>query len=137
MCLRVSCKQKSMKFFFCILKVTEERSLIRSWIRIHSSEVKDPRIQIRIRTKMAWIPNTDYDHYLWLTLSQKKIISESPSILRSWWDLFDVEELCVHHLAVYFHHGNTAGGRSVRICNSESSYNLRNVELKALRLIYL
>ncbi len=28
------------KFFFCILKITEERSRIRSWIRIYQSEVR-------------------------------------------------------------------------------------------------
>ncbi len=48
MCLWVSYKQKiwrKKKLFFCILKVTEERS------RIHYSEV-------RIRAKMSRIPNT-------------------------------------------------------------------------------
>jgi hypothetical protein len=36
MCLRVSYKKKiEEKYFFCILKITEERILIRSWIRIH------------------------------------------------------------------------------------------------------
>jgi hypothetical protein len=34
MCLRVSFKKKIGIFFFCILKVTEERSRILSWIRI-------------------------------------------------------------------------------------------------------
>jgi hypothetical protein len=38
MCLRVSYEKK--KIFFCILKVTEERSWIRSWIRIHQLEVR-------------------------------------------------------------------------------------------------
>jgi hypothetical protein len=38
--------------FFCILKVTEEKSGIRSWIRILI------RTRIRIRTKISWIPNT-------------------------------------------------------------------------------
>ncbi len=36
MCLWVSCKKKYGIFFFCILKVTEERS----WIRILKSEVR-------------------------------------------------------------------------------------------------
>jgi hypothetical protein len=37
MWLRVSIKKKKWKIFFSILEVTEERSLIRSWImiRIH------------------------------------------------------------------------------------------------------
>ncbi len=48
MCLRVSYK-KNENFFLASL-VTEERSRIRSWIRIHQSEV-------RIRTNMSRIPN--------------------------------------------------------------------------------
>jgi hypothetical protein len=47
--------------FFCILKIDEERSRIRSWIRIRQLEVR-----IRIRTKMSWIPNT-------VTVISKKI----------------------------------------------------------------
>jgi hypothetical protein len=51
MCLWESYKKKKMKkIFFCTLKINEERNQI----RIHSSEV-------RIRTKMSRIPNTDYD----------------------------------------------------------------------------
>jgi hypothetical protein len=36
MCLLASYKKKNMKkiIFFCILKINEERSRIRSWIRI-------------------------------------------------------------------------------------------------------
>jgi hypothetical protein len=45
MCLSLSYKKKNMKkFFFLILRVTEERSLIRIWIR----------------TKMPRIPNTAF-----------------------------------------------------------------------------
>jgi hypothetical protein len=48
MCLLVSYKKENIwKIFFCIPKVTEERS---------GSSVTDPRI--RIRTKMLRIPNT-------------------------------------------------------------------------------
>jgi hypothetical protein len=36
MCLQVSYKEKYEEFFFCILEATEERSPIRSWIRIRS-----------------------------------------------------------------------------------------------------
>jgi hypothetical protein len=41
------------KFFFCLLKVTEERGRLQSWIRIrmHQSEV-------RILSKISLIPNT-------------------------------------------------------------------------------
>jgi hypothetical protein len=47
MCLRVSYKKyEEKKYFFCILKVTEERSRIQSWNRI------------RICTKMSRISNT-------------------------------------------------------------------------------
>jgi hypothetical protein len=48
-------RKKMKKFFFYILKVTEKRSRIRSWIRIqiHTSEVG-----IQIRTKMSQMPNT-------------------------------------------------------------------------------
>jgi hypothetical protein len=53
MCLRVSYK----KNFFCILKVTEERSGIRSWIQICVVRGTDPRIWIC--SKMSRIPNTD------------------------------------------------------------------------------
>jgi hypothetical protein len=46
------------KKFFCILKVTEESILIRSWIRIRKSEVR------------VWIPTkihiTDPQHWLQL-----------------------------------------------------------------------
>jgi hypothetical protein len=44
-------KKKYENFFFNILKITEERSRIRSWIQ--KSEVR-----IRIRTKMSRIANT-------------------------------------------------------------------------------
>jgi len=56
MCQRISYKKKNMekKKFFCIPKVTEERS----WIRIHLSEV-------RIRTKMSRIPNTGGEDSGW------------------------------------------------------------------------
>ncbi len=56
MFLQVSYKKKNMKkqTSFCILKVTEERSLIQSWIWIHQSL----EMRIRICTKMSRIPNT-------------------------------------------------------------------------------
>jgi len=47
LCLWVSYKKKYEKnIFCCILKINEESSRIRSWIRF------------RIRTKMSQIPNT-------------------------------------------------------------------------------
>jgi hypothetical protein len=51
MCLRVIYKKK---YENRILKVTEERSRIQSWIRIHESEV-----WIWMRPKMSLIPNTE------------------------------------------------------------------------------
>jgi hypothetical protein len=42
MCLRVSYKKKLFKKMFCILKVTEERSRIRYWIRRSGSADPDP-----------------------------------------------------------------------------------------------
>ncbi len=57
MCLQVSYKKKTwINFFFGILKVLEERSRIRSWIRIRIFRGTDPRF----RTKMSWIPNTAF-----------------------------------------------------------------------------
>ncbi len=53
--------------FFGILKVTEERSRIQSWIRNPNSEVRVPRI--RIRTKMSRIPNTAYLHNWYYSIS--------------------------------------------------------------------
>jgi hypothetical protein len=54
-CLWVSYKKKKGKKinFFCILKASEEKSRIRSWIRILHTEMR-----IRIRIKMSRIPNT-------------------------------------------------------------------------------
>jgi hypothetical protein len=50
-------KEKNLKkkYFFCILKVTEERSRIQSWIGIG----------IRIRIKMSWIPNTASHRFIY------------------------------------------------------------------------
>jgi len=80
MCLRASYKKKyENKYFFCILKINEERSWIWSWIRIRSGVGSgfDPELDpdsdpdpdpvvkgtfpgIRIRTKSSRIPNTAF-----------------------------------------------------------------------------
>jgi hypothetical protein len=61
MCLRVSYQKKYEEKKICVLKVTEERSRIRSWIRIHQSEIRIHQSEIRIRTKMSRIPNTVFN----------------------------------------------------------------------------
>jgi hypothetical protein len=59
MCQWASCNKKYEKGFFCNLKVTEEMSRIRSWIRNRIEiSVRGTDPGIRIRTKMSRIPNT-------------------------------------------------------------------------------
>ncbi len=74
MCLRQSYKKKIWgKIIFCILEVTEERSRIQSWIRVHQSEVR-----IRIRTKMSLIINiTRYWYLVGITCIFLQVISQS------------------------------------------------------------
>jgi hypothetical protein len=64
-------------YFFCILEVNEERSLVRSWIRIHYSEV---RIQgIWIRPKMSRIPNAG-ENCIWNKKTEVRWRLARPSV---------------------------------------------------------
>jgi hypothetical protein len=64
--LWVSYKKNMENNYFCILKVTEERSRFRSWIRTE--------VRIRIRTKMLRIPTTAWRSFrFFLSLSDIKL----------------------------------------------------------------
>jgi hypothetical protein len=76
MCLWASYKKNMKKCFFCILKINEERSPIRSWIRIririHWSEERIRRSGSGSAPKCHGSPNTGFlDAFCYMEVSER------------------------------------------------------------------